>query len=203
MRGRILGPLAASVALSVLAACSSGSPPGGGTAATSATATTAAPTPVTSTAAGATSYGAYAFVQPAGWTVDAGRQKNGITTYLKAPQPVSGVVPTFTVVATTPSAVPSLDDLVQQGTITFRQRGATVTAIAERTIGGEPAKGYVVTSSTPRTGTTGTQALSQTQYYVVHGASVYVLTMTSAPAAAKDLQATGDSILSTWSWTTA
>lgn len=192
--------MAAGLSLSALTACSSGSPatPSGTTATTT---TTPAPTPVTTTAVGASVYGAYAFVQPASWIVDAGRQTKGVTTYLKAPQPVSGVIPTFTVATSTVTPVPTLDDLVKQGAITARQRGATVTDAADRVIGGEPAQGYVMTSSTPKTATTGSQALTQTQYFVIHGGTIYVTTFTSSAASAAGLKPTQDAILASWSWT--
>ncbi|WP_291520414.1 hypothetical protein [Branchiibius sp. NY16-3462-2] len=193
--------VAAALSIAVLTGCSSGTSTTSGTSGTATTSTTAVPTPVTTTATGASVYGAYAFVQPAAWVVDAGRQTKGVTTYLKAPQPVSGVIPTFTVATSTVTPVPTLDDLATQGAITARQRGATVTNVADRIIGGEPAQGYVVTSSTPKTGTTGTQALSQTQYFVIHGGTIYVTTFTSSPASAPSLKATQDAILGSWSWT--
>lgn len=191
--------VAATLSLSALTACSSAKP----TAAsgTSTTSTTPAPTPVTTTAAGASVYGAYAFVQPPAWIVDAGRQTKGVTTYVKAPQPVSGVIPTFTVATSTVTPVPTLDDLAKQGAITARQRGATVTDAADRTIGGEPAQGYVVTSSTAKTATSGSQALTQTQYFVIHGGTIYVTTFTSSTASATSLKPTQDAILASWSWT--
>lgn len=196
---------AVAVALTVtaLAGCSSGSPATPGTGTSSATtSTTSMPSVVTSAVAGASSYGAYSFVRPAGWTVDAGRQTKGVATYLKAPQPVSGVIPTFTVATSTVSPVPTLDDVAKQGAITARQRGATVTEVADRVVGGEPAQGYVVTSSTPKTGTTGTQALSQSQYFVIHGGTIYVTTFTTSTASAAGLKPTQDAILASWSWST-
>lgn len=200
---RRAGAAALGVAMSIgaLSACSGGSSAPVGTTGSTVTSTTPAPTPVTTTATGASVYGAYAFVQPAAWVVDAGRQTKGVTTYLKAPQPVSGVIPTFTVATSTVAPLPALDDLAKQGAITFRQRGASVTDAADRTIGGEPAKGYVVTSSTPKTGTTGSQALTQTQYFVIHGGTIYVTTFTSSTASAASLKSTQDAILASWSWT--
>lgn len=192
--------VAATLGLGALTACS-GTKSATPSSSTSTTSTTPVPTPVTSTAAGASVYGAYAFVQPAAWIVDAGRQTNGVTTYVKAPQPVSGVIPTFTVATSTVTPVPTLDDLAKQGAITARQRGATVTDAADRVIGGEPAQGYVVTSSTARTATSGSQALTQTQYFVIHGGTTYVTTFTSSSAAAASLKPTQDAILASWSWT--
>ncbi|WP_146202461.1 hypothetical protein [Branchiibius hedensis] len=201
LRRRVGAGAAAALTLAALTACS-GTPAANTTSGDATTLSTPAPTPVTSTAAGASVYGAYAFVQPAAWIVDAGRQTKGVTTYLKAPQPVSGVIPTFTVATSTVKPVPSLDDLAKQGAITARQRSATVTDVADRLIGGEPAQGYVVTSSTPKTGATGTQALSQTQYFVIHDGTIYVTTFTSSTASAASLKPTQDAILASWSWTT-
>lgn len=198
VRGATAG--AAALALAALAGCSSGTPAKPATSSTSSTSTTPMPTPVTTTATGASVYGAYAFVQPAAWVVDAGRQTKGVTTYLKAPQAVSGVIPTFTVATSTVMPTPTLDDLAKQGAITARQRGATVTDAADRVIGGVPAQGYVVTSSTPKTGTTGSQAITQTQYFVIHGGSIYVTTFTSSTASAASLKPTLDAVLASWSW---
>lgn len=208
MRRRpLIGPMVASAVLVTLTACSSGTVPGPQvtSGSTGSTSTTSRPTPVTSSATGATSYSAYAFVIPSGWTTDTARQTKGIVTYLKAPQAVSGVIPTFSVATSNPSAVPALDDVVQQSVYALRQQGSTVTAVADRTIGGEPAKGYTVTGSAATPGASASaarQPISQTQYFTIHASTIYVTTITSSTASAKDLAATQDSILASWSWST-
>lgn len=203
---RRLPAVATAALLMALTACSSGTVPGGDdSTGTASVATTSRPTPVTSTAAGATTYGAFAFVPPAGWSPDPSRQTKGIVTYLKAPQPVSGVIPTFSVGTDKPATLPALDDVVQQSTYALRQQNMTVSEVADRTIGGEPAQGYTATSSTATPGASPSaakQAISQTQYFTIHDGTVYVTTITSAGASAKDLAATQDAILSSWSWTT-
>lgn len=201
-------PVAAAVAglLVTLTACSGGTAPApstSGATGSASTSTSALPTPVTTPVTGATSYGAYSFVAPSGWTVDGSRQTKGITTYLKAPQAVSGVIPTFSVGTSKPSTVPTLDDVVQQSTYSLRQENMTVTPIADRMIGGEPAKGYAATSSAATPGASPSaakQGISQTQYFTIHNGTVFVTTITSSAASAKQLAATQDSILATWSW---
>lgn len=152
---------------------------------------------VTSAAKGSTKgkKKSFAVVVPDGWKDKTSSHKMAVM-FLQSKTPSSGFYPTFNVIRQTPSPLPDLDDVVRQAKLTMRQQGAKVHNVAARTIGGEPAKGYVITRSASG------QKIVQTQYFVVHDEAVYTTTMTSDRKARSKADQTQDAILSTWSWST-
>lgn len=149
----------------------------------------------TSAAAGAISARDQSFgiVLPTGWVDDTAQQPSTVL-YLKATQASHHVYASFTVATSVLRSVPSLDDLVSQGMIGQRQQGATVTKLANRTVGGAPAAGYALTR------TSDGYPVSQTQYYVVKDNAVLITTMTAASADKASADRAQEELLGSWSW---
>lgn len=137
--------------------------------------------------------GAFGLALPAGWR-DATADHPDTAVFLTANDPSDKVYPTFSVVRTTMKKEVALTVLVEQGMIAQRQKGATVSKLADRRIGGVPAAGYRMTTTSEKV------EVVQTQFFVVRDRTVYITTLTAA--AAQDTQAQGvlEQILSSWSW---
>ncbi|AKU17627.1 hypothetical protein VV02_20240 [Luteipulveratus mongoliensis] len=135
----------------------------------------------------------FGVLPPAGWTNDTAKQRTTVL-YLRAPQPSANVYPCFSVVKSVMDKPPALEELVNQGMIAQRQKGATVTKLADRSIGGAPAAGYAITRTSQ-----GFQVV-QTQYYIVNGSQIVVTTMTSAAKDKAMATSTQEAILTSWSW---
>ncbi|WP_018156716.1 hypothetical protein [Demetria terragena] len=140
---------------------------------------------------------AFGVAPPKDWADESSKQA-GVVLFLKGPKPDDMIFPTFSVIKSTLDKPLPLDDLVEQGMIGHRQKGGTVTKVANRQVGGAPAAGYRVT----RTATTkeSDQSIEQTQYYVVRGDTVYITTMTSSSSAGKATAPVQNTILDSWSW---
>ena len=155
------------------------------------------PTPsiVTSSAKGSTPGAKKAFrvLVPSGWKNTTSKHTSTVM-FLQSKTQSGHFYPTFSVIRQTPSPLPKLGEVMQQARITMRQSGAKVTKVASRTIGGEPAQGYIATR------TANGQKVAQTQYFCIHRGVIYTTTMSSD--ASKRLQAdqTQNAILDTWSW---
>lgn len=161
------------------------------------TTVTAAPTPTPSTSAVAGSISSgdktFSLVAPTGWTTVDLKQS---TLAIKAPAPEDRVTTNFNVVVQQQQPVPTLDDVVSQAEIAWRQKGVHLTDRPDRTIGGLPSRGYSLQRDAQGA------SFQQTQYFVVFREHIYSLTMSSASssnAAAAADQALG-AILQTWSW---
>ncbi|TWP33739.1 DUF1795 domain-containing protein [Leekyejoonella antrihumi] len=191
-------PMTASVAL---AGCQFGSstPAASSTPSTSTTTTTssASPTPsvVTSAVKGSTPGAKKAFrvVVPSGWTNTTSAHKSTVM-FLQSKTQAGHFYPTFNVIRQQQTPLPQLGDVVQQAQIAMRQGGATVTQVADRTIGGEPAEGYLANR------TANGQQVAQTQYFVIHNGVIYTTTMSSDAGTRTQADQTQDGILDTWSW---
>lgn len=114
---------------------------------------------------------------------------------LKAPSQTGGVYTNFNVTSAPAASGQELDAYTSAGATQMRQQGATVTPVADRKIGGEDAKGYLVER------TYSGAKLAQTQYFTQKGSTVYITTMTSAASTKADADSTMNSILSSWTWT--
>ncbi len=114
---------------------------------------------------------------------------------LKAPSQTGGVYTNFNVTSAPAASGQELDAYTSAGATQMRQQGATVTPVADRKIGGEDAKGYLVER------TYSGAKLAQTQYFTQKGSTVYITTMTSAASTKADADSTLNSILSSWTWT--
>lgn len=77
----------------------------------------------------------------------------------------------------------------------MRQQSATVTNVADRKIGGQDAKGYVAEREY------GGKKMSQTQYFLQKGDTVYITTMTTATSERSKGDSQMNAILSSWNWT--
>lgn len=130
---------------------------------------------------------------PDGWTNDTGKQPSTVL-FLRSPDQAGKIYPSFSVVRTSLKKPPPLGELVEQGMIAQRQKGATVTRLADRTIGGVPAAGYRMTRTTEEI------PVTQTQYYLVQNGSVFITTMTSASSNAGATDGVHNGILNSWSW---
>ncbi len=195
-------PAAAAIGLTGCQFSSSDAAPTGGTTTTVASdsdrgSTSPTPNVVTSAVKGSTkdTKKSFAVVIPDGWKNKTSSHKKTVM-FLQSKTPSSGFYPTFNVIRQAPKTLPDLDDVVQQAKLAMRQKGSKVHNVAARTIGGEPAKGYVITRSANG------QKIVQTQYFVMHDEAVYTTTMTSDDTASSKADQTQDAILSTWSWST-
>lgn len=130
---------------------------------------------------------------PEGWADDTGKQPSTVL-FLRSPDQAGKIYPSFSVVRTSLKEPPPLGELVEQGMIAQRQKGATVTRLADRTIGGVPAAGYRMTRTTEEI------PVTQTQYYLVQNGSVFITTMTSASSNAGPTGGVQNGILNSWSW---
>lgn len=130
---------------------------------------------------------------PDGWANDTGKQPSTVL-FLRSPDQAGKIYPSFSVVRTSLKEPPPLGELVEQGMIAQRQKGATVTRLADRTIGGVPAAGYRMTRTTEEI------PVTQTQYYLVQNGSVFITTMTSASSNAEAAGGVQNGILNSWSW---
>lgn len=161
------------------------------------TTVTAVPTPTPSTSAVAGSISSsdktFSLVAPASWTKVDLKQT---TLAIKAPSPQDRVTTNFNVVVQSQQPVPTLDDVVSQAEIAWRQQGVTLTDRPDRTIGGLPARGYSLQRNAQGA------SFQQTQYFVVFREHIYSLTMSSSSSAAAAAAADQalDGILGTWSW---
>lgn len=131
-------------------------------------------------------------VPPNAWANETAKQPSTVL-YLRGNAAVSSVYPTFSVISTPMKEAPAVKEIVQQGVIAQRQKGATVSPAADRQVGGLAASGYTLTRAQD------THQLKQTQYYVARGNTVYVITMTSAPSDASVTPAL-NGLLDNWSW---
>ncbi|MDE9365823.1 DcrB-related protein [Luteipulveratus sp. YIM 133132] len=137
----------------------------------------------------------FGVLAPAGWANDTTKHPTTVL-YLRAPQPSANVYPCFSVVKSVLKDPPALEELVNQGMIAQRQKGATVTKLADRTVGGAPASGYAISRVAQG------YDVAQTQYYILNGSQVVVTTMTSAAKDKATATTTQESILTSWSWGT-
>ncbi|RNI19451.1 hypothetical protein [Flexivirga caeni] len=190
---------AAAVLVTGLAACSShtSASPTPSSSISVPTTVTGSPTPTPSTSAAAGSVESkdktFSVVAPTGWKKFSDAQA---TLSVKAPAATDKVTTNFNVVVQHPTTVPSVDDVVSQAEIAWRQQGVRATDEPDRTIGGLPSRGYTFTRTAQ-----GTQ-FRQTQYFVVFREHVYSMTMTSAatPGAQSAADQALTAILSTWAW---
>lgn len=199
-RSQVATAGAAAVLLTGVAACStSGSTtaPTPSTHVSVPTTVTAAPTATPSTSApkGSITSGdkTFSLVAPTGWKKLTAKPA---TLALKAPQPQDKVTTNFNVVVQSPQPVPTLDDVVSQAEIAWRQQGVHVKDRPDRTIGGLPARGYTFDRKAQGA------SFTQTQYFAVFRSHVYSITMTSASTAEASSGADQalDGIFSTWAW---
>lgn len=137
--------------------------------------------------------GAFGVALPAQWRDETSEHADTVL-FLKASDPADKVYPTFSVVRTSMKKVVALNTLVEQGMIAQRQKGATVSKLADRTVGGVPSAGYRITATTD-----GAEVV-QTQFFVVRERTVFIATLTAAVAQEKPALGTQDAILSSWSW---
>lgn len=134
---------------------------------------------------------------PEHWVDETAKQRKTVL-FLKDPKPTAKIFRAFSVIRTSLDKPLPLNDLVEQGMIGQRQQGATVTKVADRRIGGVPAAGYHMTRTAEKD--KGGAKVSQTQYYVVRGTTVYITTLTAAAADRREATKLQDSILNSWSW---
>lgn len=137
--------------------------------------------------------GAFGVALPAQWRDETSEHADTVL-FLKASDPADKVYPTFSVVRTSMKKVVALNALVEQGMIAQRQKGATASKLADRTVGGVPSAGYRITTTTD-----GAEVV-QTQYLVVRERTVFIATLTAAVAQEKPALSIQDAILSSWSW---
>lgn len=137
--------------------------------------------------------GAFGVALPSQWRDETSEHADTVL-FLKASDPADKVYPTFSVVRTSMKKVVALNTLVEQGMIAQRQKGATVSKLADRTVGGVPSAGYRITTTAD-----GAEVV-QTQYLVVRDRTVYIATLTAAISQEKPALAVQDAILSSWSW---
>lgn len=135
----------------------------------------------------------FGIVVPQGWKNETARHPTTVL-YLKAPTPTENVYASFSIVKSVLPEPPPLEDLVNQGMIAQRQKGATVTKVSLRSVGGAPASGYRIDRVSDG------HKIAQTQYYVVNGKQILVTTMTAAASTKTQADQTQDAILSSWSW---
>lgn len=132
--------------------------------------------------------------KPSGWS-KATVSNAQIALAIKADQQTGGVYTNFNVSSAPSAAGQNVDAYSNAGATQMRQQGATVTPVADRKIGDEDAKGYLVER------TYSGAKLAQTQYFVQKGDTVYITTMTSAASEKATADSTMNSILSSWTWT--
>lgn len=161
------------------------------------TTVTAAPTATPSTSAPdgsvTSSDKTFSLVSPTGWKkFDA----KPAAIAVRAPKPQDKVTTNFNVIVQNPKPVPTLDDIMTQAEIAWRQKGMHVKDKPDRTIGGLPARGYSFDRKAHGA------SFTQTQYFVVFRSRVYSMTMTSASSSEASAGADQalDAIFSTWAW---
>lgn len=132
--------------------------------------------------------------KPPGWA-KATVPNAQISLALKAASQSDGVFTNFNVTSAPAAPGQGLDAYTTAGATQMRQQGATVTPVADRQIGGQDAKGYLVER------TYSGAKLAQTQYFVQKGDTVFITTMTSAASQRSDADSTMNSILGSWTWT--
>lgn len=141
---------------------------------------------------------AFGVAPPERW-VDETQKQGKTVLFLKDPKPVDKIFRAFSVIRTTLKKPLPLNDLVEQGMIGQRQKGATVSKVADRRIGGVPASGYRMTRAA-KDDAKGSAKVAQTQYYMVRGNTVYITTTTAAASDNKKATTLQDAILNSWSW---
>ncbi|NHN56498.1 DUF1795 domain-containing protein [Calidifontibacter sp. DB0510] len=168
----------------------------------SATATTSVPAPTTVTPTTAPTGSTadknkdFALALPSGWiTVDKVAGVGGLALGMRSKAQEDGYYTNITVLRQTAPDTVTLTDLVNQGSTAMRQEGGTVSTIADRRIGGEPAKGYA--SDRPVQGV----KVSQTQFYVLRAGKVYVITLSCSQPRRTAATATLTALLDSWVWT--
>ncbi|YAL84028.1 DcrB-related protein [Dermacoccaceae bacterium W4C1] len=130
---------------------------------------------------------------PSGWS-DVTADHSDTLLFLRDDTAKDRVNPSFTVTTASLKTEVALNELVEQGMIAQRQKGATVTKLGDTTIGGVPAAGYRLTTTKDEV------PVTQMQFYAVRGRTVYITTVTAAESDAKGAQSAQDTILSSWSW---
>lgn len=197
MTGRRASRLSLLLLVPVLSSCAltTTTPAEEGVSASSSTPEATTARPNTSAAPGSVSSRDRTFgvVPPTGWT-DISHTSRAAQLYLRDPRPQGRVFPSFTVVTTTQRKPPPLEDLVDQGMIAQRQKGATVSRLADRTIGGLPAAGYSMTLEQDDV------EVAQSQYYVVNDTTILVVTTTSSPAGRSGVSRAQEALFRSWSW---
>lgn len=183
----------------VLSGCASTSPVSGTPGNTpSATTTTASadPTPSTSVSVGSVPdrSSSLAVVTPDGWKTSAAPNGASVLS-VQSPTASGDVYPTFNITRSPVVKKATLDSLTTDAMTQLRQTGAKVTPVADRTIGGEPAMGYVIEHKVSE------KDVTQTQFFVIHADHVYVTTLTSSAAGRTAAEAAQNAVFGTWAWT--
>ena len=196
---RIAPSLLAAVTATLLSGCATTSSATGDGSAPPAQSASAGPvtaaSPSTSAVVGSmtASDRSFSAVRPPDWKGAPPPAKN-VVYVTRAAGPSDAVVSNILVSVAAPATVPTLDDVVRQGEIDVRQAGATLSSVADRTIGGEPAKGYGSTRAKD-----GVQ-VHQVHYFVTHGDKVFTVVASSAAGQQQAMAATLESFLATWAW---
>ena len=142
----------------------------------------------------ADSKGEFYVTKPSGWS-KASVPNAQISLAIKADAQTDGVFTNLNVTSAPAASGQDVSAYTSAGATQMRQQGATVTPVADRKIGGEDAKGYLVER------TYSGAKLTQTQYFVQKGSTVYIATMTSAASQKANADSTMNSILGSWTWT--
>lgn len=150
--------------------------------------------PSTSAAAGSVSSSdkSFSLVLPSGWKPTSHGSDQIFAA--KAPSADGTVVSTVNVISASPTKMPNLDDVVTSGELQMRQDGASVSALPSRTIGGEPAQGYSAQRKVKDAD------ITQMQYFVIHGATIFTITTTAATSTAPQLIQLTGGLLDSWAW---
>ncbi|GAB3586545.1 hypothetical protein [Calidifontibacter terrae] len=199
MRARRSGGFFLLTSTLLLSGCASTSPVSTNPSSTPSAITTSAAaeaTPSTSVSVGSTAdkSNSLAIVPPSGWQTSAPANASSVLGF-QAPTASADIYPTFNITRSALVKKATLDSLTTDAMTQLRQTGAKVTPVADRTIGGEPAMGYLIEQTVQQ------KAVAQTQFFVVHNEQVYVTTLTSSPQGRTEAEAAQNSMFGTWAWT--